>query len=459
MTTQRVVRAPVCVPVDAKVQPRHLTRTALIYVRQSHPSQVQRHPESARRQYGLVERAQALGWPAEQITVIDDDQGKSAAGSAAAHERDGFARLVSAVGLGEVGIILALEVSRLARNSAEWYRLLELAALAGVLIADDGAVYDPRLFNDRLLLGLRGTVSEVELHCIQERLRGARHSKAQRGELRLRLPAGYVYSHDGRVELDPDQAVQAALRTIFEQFARLGTASAVLRFCNEHGLTIPRQRRLAQTAPRIVWMRPSYQAIHTVLTNPFYAGAYVYGYRRHEPATLGTAPARRRYSLDGVETLLHDHHPAYLSWEQYQANADRLRDNAVRFPRSRGAPRRGAALLQGLVVCGRCGCRMQLHYGTTSAAYICNRRHQLYGEPICQSLTMEHVDRAVSDAFLAFIRPAEIAAALALAEEAEHDRALVAQQWQYRLERARYEAERARRQYDQVEPENRLVAR
>ncbi|HUR07677.1 MAG TPA: recombinase family protein, partial [Nonomuraea sp.] len=249
-------------PTDPKIQPRHLARGALIYVRQSHPSQVQRHPESARRQYGLVDRARLLGWPAEQVTVIDDDQGKSAAGSAAAHERDGFARLVSAVGLGEIGVVLALEVSRLARNSAEWYRLLELAALAGVLIADDATVYDPRLFNDRLLLGLRGTISEVELHCIQERLRGARSSKAQRGELRLRLPAGYVYGSDGRVELDPDQEVQAALRAIFEQFARRGTASAVLRFCNEHGLTLPRRRWLAQTAPTIVWMRPSYQALH-----------------------------------------------------------------------------------------------------------------------------------------------------------------------------------------------------
>jgi DNA invertase Pin-like site-specific DNA recombinase len=450
---------PVPLVADAKLQPRHLARTALIYVRQSHPSQVQRHPESARRQYALVERARALGWPADQITVIDEDQGKSAAGSAAAHERDGFGRLVSAVGLGEVGLILALEVSRLARNSAEWYRLLELAALAGVLIADEAAIYDPRLFNDRLLLGLRGTISEVELHCIQERLAGARQSKAQRGELHLRLPAGYVYGSDGRVEFDPDQAVQAALRAIFDQFARLGTASAVLRFCNDHQLLLPRQRWLAQTTPHIVWMRPSYQAIHTVLTNPFYAGAYVYGYRRQEPATLSTAVTRHRYSLDGVAVLLADHHPAYLSWEQYLANGARLRDNAGRFPHSRGAPRRGTALLQGLVVCGHCGCRMQLHYADARAAYICNHRHQLYGESICQSLSSEHVDRAVSEAFLMVIQPAEIAAALVLAEEAEHDRALVEQQWQYRLERARYEAERARRQYDQVEPENRLVAR
>jgi DNA invertase Pin-like site-specific DNA recombinase len=446
-------------PTGPKIQPRHLARGALIYVRQSHPSQVQRHPESARRQYGLIDRARLLGWPAEQVTVIDDDQGKSAAGSAAAHERDGFGRLVSAVGLGEIGIVLVLEVSRLARNSAEWYRLLELAALAGVLIADDTTIYDPRLFNDRLLLGLRGTISEVELHCIQERLRGARSSKAQRGELRLRLPAGYVYGSDGRVEFDPDQEVQAALRAIFEQFVRRGTASAVLRFCNEHGLTLPRRRWLAQTAPTIVWMRPSYQAIHMILTNPTYAGAYVYGYRRGTPAAVGASGPRRRYALDDVGVLRRDHHPAYLSWEQYLANCAALRDNGRRFPTSRGAPQGGAGLLQGLVVCGRCGCRMQLRYGVPSVAYVCGTRHQRYAEPICQSLTINHVDPAVSAAFLAVIRPADVEAALALAAEREHDRTRVTQQWQLRLERARYEAERARRQYDQVEPEHRLVAR
>lgn len=443
---------------EAKIQPRHLASAAIIYVRQSHPSQVQRHPESARRQYGLVTRAQALGWPVDQITVIDADQGKSAAGSAAAHERDGFAQLVSAVGLGEVGIILALEVSRLARNSAEWYRLLELAALAGVLIADDATVYDPRLFNDRLLLGLRGTVSEIELHCIQERLRGARRSKAERGELRLRLPAGYVYGSDGRVEFDPDEAVQAAVRVIFEQFRRRGSASAVLHFCTEHALLLPRQRWLAQTPAGIRWLRATYQAILGILTNPFYAGAYVYGYRRTTPATLAAAPVRRRYNLDGVEVLLKDHHPAYLSWEQYERNGAQLRDNASRYA-SHGAPRRGSALLQGLVVCGRCGCRMQVYYDSARAVYICNSRHQLYGEPICQSLASPHVDEAVSAAFLAVIQPAEIEAALAVAAAAEHDRALVEQQWQYRLERARYEVERAQRQYDLVEPENRLVAR
>jgi DNA invertase Pin-like site-specific DNA recombinase len=457
------VDPPSVLPVsDPKLQARHRARQALIYVRQSHPNQVRQHPESARRQYGLSERAQLLGWEPEQISVIDEDQGKTAAGSAAAHGRDGFAEIVSAVSLGEVGIILALEVSRLARNSAEWYRLLELCALAGTLIADDATIYDPRVFNDRLLLGLRGTVSEVELHSIKERLDGARLSKARRGELSLRLPAGYVGGHDGQIELDPDQEVQGAIRTIFTQFERLGTAAAVLHFFNDHGLKIPRRRWHADSGSQIVWMRPSYQAIHTVLMNPTYAGAYVYGRRGQEPSGpigLGNPGPRKRFALDQVEVLLHDHHPAYLSWERYLANRAALRDNSTQFQPSRGAPRQGAGLLQGLVVCGRCGCRMQVQYGKPSAAYLCSTRHRRYGEPLCQSLTIDHVDRAVTEAFLQIIEPAQIEAALTLAQELERDRAAVERQWELRLERARYEAERAFRQYDLCEPENRLVAR
>ena len=462
ITAQDQRPSPGRIAPDPKIHLRHLARQALIYVRQSHPNQIQRHPESARRQYGLVERAEQFGWAREQIEVIDEDQGKSAAGSAAAHGRDGFAQLVSAVGLGEVGIVLALEVSRLARNSAEWYRLLELAALAGTLIADDTTMYDPRLFNDRLLLGLRGTISEVELHCIQERLHGARMSKARRGELPLRLPAGYVAGREGQAELDPDQEVQGAIRTIFAQFERLGTASAVLRFFNDHGLKIPRCRWHAQSQSQIVWMRPSYQAIHLVLSNPIYAGVYAYGQRGHDPegpVGWGQPRPRRRFALDQVDVLLRDHHPAYLTWERYLANRAALRDNSSQFRTSHGAPRRGGGLLQGLVVCGRCGCRMRLHYGSSSAAYICSTRHQRYGEPICQSLTIDHVDRAVSEAFLQVIQPAQVEAALALAADLERDRGAVERQWGLRLERARYEAERAFRQYDRCEPENRLVAR
>jgi DNA invertase Pin-like site-specific DNA recombinase len=458
---------PVAPVSDPKVHPRHRTQRAMIYVRQSHPNQVRQHPESARRQYGLAERARQLGWGPEQITVIDEDQGKTGAGSAAAHGRDGFGDLASAVGLGEVGIILALEVSRLARNSAEWYRLLELCALAGTLIADEATVYDPRVFNDRLVLGLRGTISEVELQYVKERLDGARMSKARRGELAIRLPAGYVNGQDGQIELDPDQEVQGAIRTIFAQFERLGTATAVLHFFNDHGLKIPRRRWHAGTGSQVVWMGPSYQATPargypTVLLNPTYTGAYVYGQRGREPSGpigMGSPGPRKGFAPQQAEVLLRDHHPAYLSWERYCANRAMLRDNSTQFQPSRGAPRQGAGLLQGLVVCGRCGCRMRVQYGTTSSAYLCGTRHQRYGEPLCQSLTIEHVDRAVTTAFLEVIRPAQMEAALALAEDLERDRAAVERQWELRLERARYEAERAFRQYDLCEPENRLAAR
>ena len=447
---------------DPKVTPRHLARRALIYVRQSSPTQVQRHPESARRQYALAERAHRLGWPAEQVTIIDEDQGKSGAGSAATHERDGFAQLVSAVGLGEVGLILALEVSRLARNSAEWYRLLELAALAGVLIADEAAIYDPRAFNDRLLLGLRGTISEVELHCIQARLQGARRSKAQRGELPLGLPVGLVRGCEGSIELDPDQEVQGALRTVFEQFDALGSANAVLRFFREHGLRLPRRSGRGAEAGHLVWAKPSYQAIHQLLVNPIYAGAYAYGQRgaaQEMPAGLGRRGPRHRFALDELEVLIRDHHPGYLSWERYLANRALLRDNSRQFTPSRGAPRAGQALLQGIVFCGRCGCRMKPQYSACSPSYRCASRHQHYGEPVCQSLTIDHVDQALSATFLAVVQPAEIDALLALSAELDREQAQLDRQWQLRVERARYEAERAGRQYDLCEPENRLVAR
>jgi len=448
-------------PADPKIKPRHLAKQAFIYVRQSSPGQVQRHPESARRQYALAQRAERLGWPGDQVVIIDEDQGKSAAGSAAAHDRDGFARLVSSVGLGEVGLILALEVARLARNSAEWYRLLELATLGGVLIADEDAIYDPRDFNDRLLLGLRGTISEVELHCIQARLHGARMSKVRRGEFPLLLPVGYVRNREGQVELDPDEEVQGTIRTIFAQFARLGTVTAVLRFFRDHGLRMPRRPWGGPQHQQLVWVRPTYQTIHLVVSNPVYAGAYTYGRRRRDDevgAGLGAPGPRRRFALDELEVLIHDHHSGYLSWEQYLANRARLRDNSRRFASSRGAPRQGQALLQGIVVCGRCGCRMRPHYSASSPTYWCISR-QRYGDPICQALTISHVDQAVSEAFLAVVRPAEVEAALLLAEELARDQVQVERQWRLRLERARYEAERAFRQFDQVEPENRLVAR
>jgi len=415
------VGLPVRAVSDPNIHGRQLTRQARVYVRPSHPNQVRHHPERARRQYGLTERAQPLGWESEQIRVLDEDQGKSGAGRAVAHGRDGVAELVSAVGLGQVGIVGALEVSRLARNSAAWYRVLERCALSGTLIADDTPSYYPRLFNDRLLRGLRGTISEVELPGIKERLDGARMSKARRGERPVRLPAGYVGGREGQIALDPDQEVHGAIRTIFAPCERLSPVTAVLPGCNDHGLKVPRRRWHAESGSEIVGMRPSYQALHPVLTNPTEAGASIYGRRGHDP--------------------------------------DGLVDRGNPGPRKHGALEQGAGLLQGVAGCGRCGCRMHVPYGKPSAAYLCDTRHRRDGAPLCQSLTIEPIDHAIAEAFLPGIGPAQMEAALVLAEEVERDRAAIARPWELRLERARYEAERAFRQDDLGEPENRLAAR
>jgi hypothetical protein len=307
--------------------------------------------------------------------------------------------------------------------------------------ADADAVYDPREFNDRLLLGLQGTISEVELHCIQARLQGARRSKAQRGELRMHLPVGFVRGRDGRIELDPDQEVQGALRTVYAQFEALGSANAVLRFFRQHGLKIPRRSWQGAEAGELRWVKPSYQAIHQFLVNPLYAGAYAYGQRgsdRDLPAGLGRRGPRQRFALAELEVLIRDHHPGYRSWERYLADRELLRQNSRQFAPSPGAPQKGQALLQGIAFCGRCGCRMKPHYSASSPCYLCGTRKQHYAEPICQSLTIDHVDQAVSEAFLAVVQPAEIDALLALGEEFDRERVQIERQWQLRLERARY---------------------
>ncbi len=331
-----------------------------------------------------------------------------------------------------------------------------------MLIADAGAVYGARESNDRLLLGLQGTISEVELHCIQARLQGARHSKARRGELPMRLPVGFVRGRNGRIELDPDQEVQGALRTVYAQFAALGSANAVLRFFREHGLKIPRRSWKGAEVGELRWVKPSYQAIHQLLVSPIYAGAYAYGQRgsdRDLPAGMGRRGPRQRSALAELEVLILDHHRGYRSWERHLADRVLLRQSSCQFAPSPGAPQKGQALLQGIALCGRCGCRMKPHYSAASPCHLCGTRKQHYGEPICQSLTIDHVDQAVSEAFLVVVQPAEIGALLALGEEFDGERVQIERQWQLRLERARYEAERVRRQYDLCEPENRLVAR
>ena len=439
-----------------KIQPVHLARQAYVYVRQSTLRQVLHNAESTERQYALAQRACQLGWPSAQVVTIDEDQGHS---GATARNRTGFQQLISAIGLDQVGIVLVLEVSRLARSCSDWYRVLELAALSGTLIGDEEGVYDPRDYNDRLLLGLKGTLSEAELYAIKARLQGGRLNKARKGELAQMLPVGLVRGRDGGVRLDPHTDVQATLRVIFEQFDRSGTANAVLRYFRDQDLQMPRLITTGEDLGQIVWRRTSYAAIHLVLTNPAYAGAFAFGRRKqaveHVP---GEATARNRLPIDEWQVLVQNVYPAYITWECYLANRARLLQNQGQFANRPGVPRQGEALLQGIVFCARCGRRMLVRYGETPI-YVCDHLKKRYGEPLCQTFTTPHVDRAVVEAFLQVVEPARIEATLKVFDQLEDQRQAADRLWQQRLERADYEAERAQRQYSRVEPENRLVAR
>jgi DNA invertase Pin-like site-specific DNA recombinase len=453
--------APALLLSAGKVTASHRGRDACVYVRQSTPTQVVAHAESLARQYELRERAVALGWPPHQVVVIDADLGRS---GAEASGRTGFKELVADVGLGKVGIVLGLEVSRLARNNADWYQLLDLCAVTDTLIADADGVYHPADFNDRLVLGLKGTMSEAELHLIRSRLTAGLKHKAAKGELRQGLPVGLDYDGDGRVVLAADEAVRAAIGNVFTRFGELGSARQVLTTLREDGVLLPRRHG---GHPRIMWAEATYPAVHDLLTNPAYAGAFVFGRTRTDKRVDadGRVVARTRLvPLERWEVLIPDHHPGYVSWQTWQANQDRLRRN-WRPPRGHGggAPREGRALLQGLLRCGRCGRIMQVGYsgpGGNSPRYLCGRAKQLYGaEHGCQSIGGGRLEKTVLQQLFAVLAPAALsatAAALTHAEVAYRDRLSV---FEANLERTRYEADRARRQYDLVEPENRLVAR
>ena len=433
-----------------------------MYVRQSTPTQMVQHTESLARQYELRERAVALGWPAHQVVVIDADLGRSGAQT---DGRRGFKELVADVGLGRVGIVLGIEVSRLARNNADWYQLLDLCAITDTLIADADGVYHPADFNDRLVLGLKGTMSEAELHLIKSRLTAGLKHKAAKGELRQGLPVGLDYVEDDRVVLTPDEAVREAIATVFRRFEELGSARQVLIGLREDGVLLPRR---ANGARRVTWAPATYPAVHDVLSNPAYAGAFVFGRTRTEkrvdPVTGAVRSRVRLVPREQWEVLIPDHHRGYIGWEAYEANIARLRGN-WRGPRelAGGAVREGRALLQGLLRCGRCGRIMATGYsGTTGNCprYVCARAKQLYaGEHVCQSIGGVRLENRVLDEMFDVLAPAALtASAQALAEaDANYRRDLAV--FELAVERARYEADRALRQFDNVEPENRLVAR
>ena len=444
-----------------KIQSTHQERIAFVYVRQSTPLQVMENRESAEGQYRLRDRAIELGWPPSQVEVIDEDQGRS--GSTAAH-RTGIQRLATEVSLGKVGIVLMLEASRLARNNSDWYRLMEICGVSGTLSAAECGVYNPREPNDRLLLGVKGTISEAELFTLRTRLYEGRWNRARKGLLHFPLPVGYVQGADGGWTLDPDTQVRERLDYLFDCFRRHGVVRGVVRELKEQGLELPTRVTAQEGYGSLVWKAPTLSTVIRILHNPAYAGAYVYGRseysnERRSPKT-GKASAHVR-SVEQWPVKITAHHPAYIRWEEFVKNQERLRQNWS-HDGSRGVPREGRALLQGIVYCGVCGRKMSVQNRAArenrSPSYICGRGYQEGDEQICQSMTSRPVDAAVVEAFLGAVSPISLQVATQVLDQVEQDLIAQRRQRELQLEQARYEARLAQRQYDAVDPANRLVA-
>lgn len=445
----------------SKIKPAHTQRGAFVYVRQSSAAQVEHNRESTQRQYALVDRAVELGWQREQVSVVDEDLGLSGSGT---DQRCGFGRLIAAVAMRLVGIVLGLEVSRLARNNADWYRLLDLCGITDTLIGDADGIYHPAWFNDRLLLGLKGTMSEAELHIIRARLEGGIRNKAARGELRRGLPTGFVWGEDdGEVLLHPDESVRQAIRCVFERFAELGSARRVWLWLRSEGLSFPAQYNYGSA---MRWGAPTYTAIHSILTNPVYAGAYVYGKTRHERVLDEEGKIKRRsrkLPQSQWAVLIHEHHEGYIDRATYEANQARIGTNVrPRAHQPGGAVREGAALLQGIASCGHCGRKLRTQYPGRNArpGYYCAGKNIVNGRGVyCLNIGGVQIDLAVTDALLEALKPAAFEATLQATQQIESDHDAGLAQWRLAVERTRYETERAERRYRAVDPENRLVAR
>jgi len=455
-------RRPLSSDLSPKITASHLQRWACIYIRQSTNKQVEENRESQANQYQLAQRAQALGWDVERIRVIDADLGLS--GQSAAH-RNGFQELVAEISLGHVGIVFGYEVSRLARNNSDWYHLLDLAAMFGSLIADHDGVYDPRLYNDRLLLGLKGTMSEAELHLLRLRLEGGRMSQVRRGEYRQHLPTGLERLPDGRVVKDPDDQVRHTIELVFSTFVTLGSARQVLKYFKKHGILLPRRQTAGFHKGELLWKPPSDATLYDILRNPAYAGAFTYGrtqidHARQKPGHR--ASGRLKKPMEEWIHVQHDVYPAYITWEQHLANRERLRQNGTLYTemkshKAQGAAREGGALLQGLATCGCCGHRMTVAY-KQSQRYLCYALVKHLGGEMCMSLHGPSIDEVVVQAFFRAIQPAQLDALEAVLAEQQAERKRVTRQWEERLQRARYEVHLAERQYNAVDPDNRLVA-
>jgi DNA invertase Pin-like site-specific DNA recombinase len=443
-----------------KVTAAHLERDAFLYVRQSTPRQVFENTESTKRQYALRDRAASLGWPIERIHVIDNDLGLS---GASAQARDGFQYLMSELANGHAGIVLGLEVSRLARNNADWHRLLEVAALTATLICDEDGVYDPAHFNDRLLLGLKGTMSEAELHVLKARLQGGIRNKARRGELEMPLPIGLVYHPDGSVVLDPDEQIRAAVQLLFATFRQCASASATVKRFRREGWLFPCRIRRGIGKGDLHWVALEHWRIVDILHNPRYAGAFAYG-RTRQVYRVGRKHHAVQVKREDWQVLIRDAHPGYIDWDEFERNQITLKQNVAAFTSSiRGSvPREGVGLLQGRVVCGICGARMRVRYeqfrSKLEPYYICTEEAVRRAGKVCQWVRGRAIDEAISGLLLESVAPAAIEVALAVEDEIGGRIEQASAQRAKQLVRARYDAELARRRYLSVDPANRLVA-
>ncbi|MGO8950887.1 MAG: recombinase family protein, partial [Ktedonobacterales bacterium] len=439
-----------------KILGTHLHRQAVIYVRQSSQYQVETALESQRRQYHLAEWAEQLGWPHARCLVIDEDLGISGAHS---FNRPGYQRLVSLVALRQVGIVLGLEVSRLARNSLDWYQLLELAAAFDVLIADEDGIYNPGDFNDRLLLGLKGTISEVELYQIKARMVRGRLHKAQRGELTWTLPVGLEYdSPTGQIRLAVDQSVRHALQRVFDLFGKLQSVRRVLTYLAWEGLELPSETGVAGGSRVVRWQAPRYHVVYRFLTNPLYAGIYAYGRRQAQVDPVAHRRQVVRRSRTDWEVFLPGHHPGYISPQDYEANLAMLEQNYNQFPANRGAVREGPTLLQGLVWCQHCGHKMRICYRAGHPYYLCDADHRSFGTAICNRASARRIDVVVEELVLCLLNPQTLQHALHHEQHLREEVTALERAWQDKLQRLRYQADLARRRYEAVDPANRLVA-
>jgi DNA invertase Pin-like site-specific DNA recombinase len=446
--------------LQPKVTTTHLELLAYIYIRQSSPGQVKHNVESQTYQRRMAERAESLGWHKEQIRVIDSDQATTARYS---DHRDGYKEMVAEISLGRVGIIFGYEVGRVSRNNSDWYALLDVAAMFGTLIADADGVYDPRHYNDRMLLGLKGAISEAELHLIRSRLKEGRMQQVERGEFEQRLPSGLVRLSDGSVVKDPNEQVCSAIDLVFAKFQELGSCGQVLRYFRQHTILLPRYQFSGVQNGRMVWKPATRTAVYDIISNPAYAGAFAYSRRQVDDRRQSIRPSRgglRRNPKDWIN-VVQDVYPAFISWTQFKANLARLRQLSSQYFTSSkagisGPAREGQALLQGIALCGRCGCRLMINYNS-EGWYFCNHHHDT-GLAKCPSVPRKFVDRAVEEAFFEALEPSQLDALEALLAKRERESAQIERHKQQELKRLLYEAELADQRFHNVDPRNRLVA-